>query len=146
MFDYYALPSDFPGFSEAQKSPNKYDQIQILETAFADDINDRRFIPYIQLHEFEALIFSDPQMLAGLYLEHEKAIKQLVEIAKQFDNPELINNGAQTAPSKRIISLIPEHKGNKTEGALVAQKIGIVRLKERCKHFSLWLQKLESLS
>ena len=146
MFDFYALPNDFPGFKEAYKISDKYDQIQVLESALADDIQDRRFIPYIQLHEFETLIFVDPKMLAEIYLDREVEIRKLIEISKSFDNPELINNGIETAPSKRIISLIPEHKGNKTEGAIIAQKIGIVRLKGQCKHFSSWIEKLESLN
>lgn len=146
MFDYYALPEDFPGFSEAQKLSDKYEQVEAIENALRKDISSSRFIPYIQLHEFEALIFADPQALEWVYLDHEKAIKQLIGISKNFDNPELIDNGPQTAPSKRIISLIPEHEDNKPDGAEVVKHIGIARLKERCRHFSSWIQQLESLN
>ena len=145
MFDYYALPEDFPGFSEAQKLSDKYKQIEMIENALKDDIPSRRFIPYIQLHEFEALIFADPRALECVYLEHEKAIKELVAISNA-GNPELIDNGPQTAPSKRIITLIPEHEDNKPTGAMIVQNIGIARLKERCRHFSEWLGRLESLN
>ena len=145
MFDYYALPEDFPGVADAQRKHDKYEQIRIIEDALRADIASPRFIPYIQLHEFETLIFVDPQALSYEYIEHEEAINRLKEIAREFGNPELINNAPTTAPSKRIISLIPEHKGNKISGAMVAQRIGIQRLKERCSHFSSWIQKLESL-
>ena len=146
MFDYYALPDDFPGFSEAQKLSDKYDQVEAIENALRKDISSRRFIPYIQLHEFEALIFADPQALGNIYFEHEKGIEQLIGISRSFGNPELIDDGPQTAPSKRIISLIPEHEANKPIGAEIVRKIGIARLKERCKHFSSWLQQLETLN
>ena len=145
MFDYYALPEDFPGFTDAQRKHDKYEQIKTIEDALKADIASPRFIPYIQLHEFESLIFVDPQALSYEYIEHEEAINRLKEIAREFDNPELINNNPQTAPSKRIILHIPEHKGNKKSGAIIAQKIGIQRLKERCSHFSSWIQQLESL-
>src|SRR5437870_1001687 len=56
MFDYYALPLDFPGREDAQMLSDPYDRVQRIESAFANDVNDPRFIPYIQLHEFEALI------------------------------------------------------------------------------------------
>lgn len=145
MFDYYALPVDFPGFAEAQTKQDKYERIQTIETALKLDINDPRFIPYIQLHEFETLIFVDPQALDWEYIEHEEPIAELINISREYDNPELINDSPLTAPSKRIISLIPEYAGNKISGAIVAQKIGIQRLMARCRHFSSWLQTLESL-
>ena len=59
MFDYYALPNDFPGFEKSKKIYDKYRRVEFLENEFAQDINDDRFIPYIQLHEFEALLFSN---------------------------------------------------------------------------------------
>ena len=57
MFDLYALPDDFPGYEAAQAIAEPYARVASLETAFAEAINDGRFIPYIQLHEFEALLF-----------------------------------------------------------------------------------------
>ena len=49
MFDYYALPNDFPGYSDAQKFSNPYERVKCIENAFAEDMNESRFIPYIQL-------------------------------------------------------------------------------------------------
>ena len=60
MFDLYALPDDFPGYDEAGKQANPYRQVQLLEDALAEDIGDLRFVPYIQLHEFETLVLADP--------------------------------------------------------------------------------------
>lgn len=58
MFDLYALPDDFPGYETAKAIGEPYVRVAALETAFAEAINDGRFIPYIQLHEFEALLFA----------------------------------------------------------------------------------------
>ena len=146
MFDYYALPEDFPGFREAQGVRDKYRRIQLIEEALKADIGHRRFVPYIQMHEFEALIFANPKCLDWEYLEHDSAIEKLVRLSEEFDNPELINDSPMTAPSKRIIALIPEHEKNKTSGAVVASKIGIPRLKEKCPHFREWIERLELLS
>ena len=62
MFDLYALPDDFPGYAEAMSTSDPYDRVGILEQKMAEDIGDSRFIPYIQLHEFEALILADPKI------------------------------------------------------------------------------------
>jgi len=144
MFDLYALPCDFPGYAEAQKRSDPYQRAKLLEDAWASDINDRRFLPYIQLHEFEALILSDPQQLDWEYLEHSGPITKLVAMVRG-KNPELINDGATTAPSKRILDEIPEYD-KVTAGVAVAERIGLRTLRAECRHFNEWLCALERLS
>ncbi len=137
MFDLYALPQDFPKFKEAQKYTDPYQKVKHLEDAFKEDINDVRFLPYIQLHEFETLLLSKPQELKYEYFEHEDSINKLVELLKDKRNPELINDKPETAPSKRIIKLIPEYECNKVAvGAAIANMIGVEFLKSSCKHFN----------
>lgn len=146
MFDLYALPKDFPDFEASEKISDPYKKVEFLEEAFARDINDLRFIPYIQLHEFEALLFSKPEALQVEYFEHFKAIEKLKKIVAEKENPELINDNPDTAPSKRLINLIPEYEKNKASvGATVAGIIGIELLKKSCKHFNDWIIKLENL-
>jgi hypothetical protein len=146
MFDLYALPSDFPNYAHAQQVQEPYDRVRLLEEAFANDLRDDRFIPYIQLHEFEALLFADVQQFDWEFLEHEVQIRKLKQIADKLGNPELIDNGAETAPSKRIIKEIPEYKGRKSSaGAIIAQKIGLPTLRQKCRHFHDWLARLEQL-
>jgi len=58
MIDLYAISAEFPGLAEAEKLrhlPEK--RVETLEQAFARDIDDPRFVPYIQLHEYEAIPF-----------------------------------------------------------------------------------------
>ncbi|MGB0840534.1 MAG: DUF4276 family protein [Chitinophagales bacterium] len=146
MFDLYALPNDFPKYQEAQNYSNPYDKVAFLEEAMKDDIDDHRFIPYIQLHEFESLILSNPSNLEFLYLEHESAIKALEEqLNAHNNNAELINERKETAPSKRIIKLIPEYD-KVSAGSVITDLIGIHNLKANCKHFREWIEKLEQLS
>ncbi len=150
MFDLYALPRDFPGYDRAQHETDPYRRIDILEHALGEDINgemnDTRFLPYIQLHEFEALILADPRQLDWEFLEHDRPIQRLVHmVAKEGGNPELIDDGETTAPSKRIIAEIAEYAGKKAiSGPLVACKIGMATLRTRCRHFAQWLDKLET--
>lgn len=146
MFDLYALPDDFPKFEEAKVISDIYEKVNFLEGAMQEDIGDYRFIPYIQLHEFEALVLANPQNLAYEYLEHESAIENLQTILDQFGgNAELINTGRTTAPSKRILQEIPEYS-KVAVGASIAGIDGIEPLKEKCHHFQEWLIKLEQLS
>lgn len=148
MFDLYALPNDFPKFNESLKILDPYQRVEFLENAFSEDINYNKFIPYIQLHEFEALILANPEILLLEYLDAHKQVEQLKKIVENYDNnPERVNTGNTTAPSKRIISLIPEYEGNKVSvGAVLAGIDGVKVQKERCKHFADWIEKIEKLS
>ena len=147
MFDYYALPNDFPGFAEAQKLNDPYDKVQFIEDAVKIDFNDIRFLPYIQLHEFESLLFAD---LSVLLLEYEDKKNQIEQLKQQLfqapsnNNPELVNDKKETSPSHRIISLIPEYQ-KVNSGALITDLIGIDKIRKSCTHFDGWLTKLESL-
>jgi hypothetical protein len=147
MFDLYALPEDFPGFQNSRNISDPENRVKSIENALSADINYQRFVPYIQLHEFEALILADPQKLESEFPEHDKAIKNLVEMVKDEDSPEYIDDGEETAPSKRIIKEIPEYEGMKVSaGPIVVEKIGLANLRQKCHHFNQWLARIESLS
>lgn len=148
MIDLYRLPKDFPGHAAAQDIKDPHQKIIFLEQEFQKDLELPRFIPYIQLHEFEALILVAPEALAEYYSEHrfKKPIDALVQMVAPFASPELIDDGPQSAPSKRIIAGITEYEGEKAAvGPQTAQRIGLPRLREKCPHFDSWLARLEKL-
>ena len=146
MFDFYALPNDFPGYEEASSIIEPYAHINSLEQSFTNAINDSRFIPYIQLHEFEALVFCGIDHLVKIYPKCKKSCEQLTTVLHKSGNPELIDNGPTTAPSKRIIKAIEgekKYKYNKpATGKAVTKEIGIDELRARCQHFNEWIEQL----
>lgn len=145
MFDLYRLPKDFPKFNESEKIAEPYQRVNFLENSLKADIREHRFTPYIQLYEYEALILSDPTKFE--FVEDSSQIEKLMRLVKKFKSPELINDGAETAPSKRIIKIIPEYKYLKPiVGPSVAQQIGLETIRKKCPHFNEWLIKLETLS
>ena len=147
MFDLYGLPSEFPGYSDAALIANPYEKVRAIEDAFGTDINDWRFIPYIQLHEFEALILSDPEQLSARFRNRDDGIRRLAALSAQFESPEHIDDGIDTAPSKRIIREIPEYEGRKaSDGPIVAANIGLPTLRRECAHFGEWIYRLERLA
>ncbi len=147
MIDLYAIHPEFPSLAEAEKfrhMPNK--RVEALEQAFAKDIGDARFLPYIQLHEFEAYLFSDVTWFSYFYDRQEKQIAALEAIANAYATPELIDDGQDTAPSKRIIAELADYEDAKTAvGPQVAELIGLDAIRAKCPHFSAWLQRLEQL-
>lgn len=146
MIDLYALPADFPGYQDAKAHANPHRKVATLECALADDIADRRFVSYIQLHEFEALLLSKPGEFMSVFWGQPPAVRSLGELVSKYDSPEEIDDGQQTAPSKRIAALFPDYPGQKTLASLViAQAIGLQAMADRCPHFRAWLSRLESL-
>jgi len=142
MFDFYRLPVDVPGIGDAEKTNDPYGKVELIERGILKEegYDGRFFFPYIELHEFEAMLFSDITKLEEAYFEYDlTALKECVKIQS---NPELINDGAETAPSKRIINCI--HCFDKANvGVDVLEKIGIEEIAEKCRHFSEWMKKIE---
>jgi hypothetical protein len=67
MIDLYHLPHDFPGYDEGMSRLSGREQAAALERSLAEVLGDTRFVPYLQVHEFEALVLSEPQRIASLY-------------------------------------------------------------------------------
>jgi hypothetical protein len=148
MIDLYAIHSDFPGLDQSESiRQNPIQRVEFLEQCFANDIGDDRFIPYIQLHEYEAYLFADPACFEDLDDTRTKEIENLKAIAAQYRTPELIDDGQHTAPSKRIISQFPCYgKAKPVFGPLLAERIGLHVIQNKCPHFNRWLSDLESLN
>lgn len=148
MFDLYALPHDFPGYDVALKKVDKYAMVEEIEDAFSEDLNSLSFIPYIQLHEFEALVFCGLDYLQSDYPRCQKEVEGLKKVLLSYgNNPEEIDNSPASAPGKRIEkALSKKYKYNKPKsGAMVTRSVGIAGLRTHCKHFNDWLLKLEAI-
>lgn len=146
MIDLYGLPNEFPGWTEAQQKHQSIARITVLETALQATFNDHRFIPHIQLHEFETLLYCDLSQLATRLGDADRPLAALAQEVAHL-TPEEINEGEMTAPSKRIIKHVPVYKRAKVRvGPAAAAAIGLSTLREKCPHFNLWLSKLEGLA
>lgn len=145
--DLYAFPKDAqsPYTSQLQAITDPYQKIAALEEVIDQDINHPNFIPYVQLHEFEAFLMVEPDRLLGMYPDGQTGINRLKRDIQGM-NPEEINETPQTAPSKRIIQYLPDYEGQKAQvGPMVAEEIGLNLLRQRCPHFNDWITHLENL-
>lgn len=148
MFDLYALPDEFPGCKDVTAQTDKYQRVQTIEEAFAQAIHHDHFIPYIQLHEFEALVFCGLDKLLEDYPKCNKEVNELKKVLDSYNgNPEEINNSPRTAPSKRITQAMNgKYNYNKPKsGTTVTKAIGIDNLRSQCKHFNEWIKRLEAI-
>ena len=145
MFDLYRIPKDFPGYRISAREPNPYDRTKEMERAMVSDLGDGRLMPYIQLHEFEALLLVDAGKLAVQFPDRISAIQRIFSMAESFPSPELIDD--VDGPSKRIIREIPEYEDRKAAaGPIVAERIGLPTLRAKCSHFGCWIETLEALA
>jgi len=154
MVDYYALPQSneraWPGRAEASLLPFPQKAVTIQSALHQDisaemgpDFDVRRFVPYVVMHEFEGLLFSDCQAFANGVGKSQLAAS-FQAIRNQFTTPEEINDSPETAPSKRIEGLIPGYQ-KPLYGNLAALEIGLDKIKNACPHFQDWLTRLENL-
>ena len=154
MVDYYGLPQGsqraWPGRAEASRLafPKKASTIEDLLLAdvcqrMGGSFNPDRFIPYVMMHEFEAMLFSDCAAFARGIGSPDLAAS-LQAIRDEFASPEEIDDSPVTAPSKRIATLVPGYQ-KPTQGTFAIQEIGLDTIRAECPHFRAWLERLESL-
>jgi Domain of unknown function (DUF4276) len=147
MVDYYAMPVSWPGRNAAASAPHP-DKAALVQDAIAQDVqssmgrgfNARRFVPFVLLHEYESLLFSDCVAFATGVGEPDLA-PEFQKIVTQCGSPEEINDSPITAPSKRIIQLMPGYS-KVLLGTLAALEIGIAQMEQKCPNFGLWIERL----
>lgn len=140
LIDFFRCP-DTPGKEVWDKATNHQQEVELREQEIGRDIASRRFIPYIQLHEFEALLFSSDVGSNGLF--SPKEADELSKIVEDYPNPEEINSSPEGAPSKRILAIVPTYD-KVFHGGLIAGAIGIETILERCPRFRAWVERLVS--
>ncbi|MFA7343596.1 MAG: DUF4276 family protein [Terrimicrobiaceae bacterium] len=143
LLDLYAIPPEVPGYPGRAVASTEAD-VAAIESAIAQTLGEARFAPYLQRHEFEALLLSHPPALATIFPGSANAIQTLAgAIAGQ--NPEDINHGQTTHPAARIQSAIPDYYELKASNAYwVAAEIGLDTIRSRCSRFDAWLTSWES--
>lgn len=139
LVDFFRCPKNLPNYQEWSKLPSRVEQVEAAERAIAEDIDDDSFIPYIQLHEFEALLFSSAEAFED-YFEHDELL-EVQSIVQQYPNPEDINTTPDGAPSKRLLSIRPYY--NKVnDGNIIALELGIEQILAKCPRFKAWVDNL----
>lgn len=138
FFDFFRCP-ELPYKEKWSDIPDHTKRVTEMEAALNKDIQDFRFIPYIQLHEFEALLFSSGDGFKKYF--DEKTNKTLQDIIDLYNNPEDINSSPDNAPSKRLLRIVPEYD-KVIYGNIIALEIGIKTILNRCPRFRNWIEKL----
>ena len=136
MVDFYGMPPNWPNRVGAT-GPTQ------IEAAMAKEIGSGRFLPFVMMHEFEALLFSDCATFCRS-IEQVGIEPQLSRIRAEFASPEKINDSPHTAPSKRILQLMPGYQ-KPLDGVNAARAIGLDRMRAECPHFNDWLERLVAL-
>ncbi|MFH0902171.1 MAG: DUF4276 family protein [Pseudomonadota bacterium] len=146
MFDLYGLPKDFPELAQHAADRDTSRRADSLEAAMARAIDDKRLIPNLQRHEFEALVLAGLDVLETL-LEDPIDIAGTVELKTALRNasPEDIDDGVATAPSKRLAHRIPSYR-KVLHGPLALEGTGLTPLRRCCPRFDRWIARLEALA
>ena len=150
MVDYYGMPSNGagawpgrPGATAQLQFPNDIENSLFADVSQCMGHDTARFIPYVMMHEFEAMLFSDCVGFAhGIGDSNLAPLFQ--NIRDGFTSPEDIDDSPATAPSKRIGKLVPRYR-KPVQGIQAAVAMGLERIRTECWHFRQWLERLEDL-
>jgi hypothetical protein len=144
MFDLYGLPDDFPELDVHGAVRDTSLRASLLEAAMGRSVGDHRFVPYLQRHEFEALVLAALDSLAKLLEDVEEDVAGIASLRELLRHvtPEDIDDGTMTAPSKRLEAAVPTYRKT-VHGPLAVWAAGLPLLRSRCPRFDAWLRKLE---
>ena len=150
FIDYYGISGkhEFPDWNTAYKIQDKTERVNALETAMRHDLApdlQHRFLPYLQLHEFEGLLFADiTALIAQIPAADLIGRQELEATVKEFPNPELINDQKETSPSHRLQRIIRGYH-KVVYGCILSEAIGVERMRARAPRFNNWLTAIEKL-
>ncbi len=147
MIDLYGLPNDFPGKTSATypATGTAEQKASFLEQQLAADINQPNLIPNLMVHEYEALLFCQPEKFSDWIDDASGAVATLQKARAGVESPEKINDSPHTAPSKRILAVMPQYQ-KPLHGPLIAGDIGLDEMRRQCPHFNQWLGRIEQLA
>ncbi|MDR6761914.1 hypothetical protein J2Y38_002123 [Flavobacterium sp. 2755] len=156
LIDFYGIHANhkYPNWQVAKLQQDKSVGMDLMEEGMQLDIPEdlrKRFVPYVQLHEFEAILFSDINVYDNNFEPDEFLdYKYLVDTINDNANPEMINDGVETAPSKRLSKILKGYYSDNENmkvfyGSLLSHDIGILQIKNKCPRFNEWLSKLENI-
>jgi len=151
MVDFYGMPMDWPGREQANRCQGCAEKADMVERSILKDItesfgnsfNPRCLMPYVQMYEFEALLFSSPSELAES-LGDKKLSSTFLKIRNKFSTPEEIDDHYDTCPSRRIERVFQGFKKT-INGISAANRIGLGKMRRECPHFDEWITKLENI-
>ena len=143
MIDYYGLPEDTPGMANRPPAAAIHRVKHVEQSVLWDVGSPGNFRPFLALHEFEALLFTDTEITASVIPSREKAQELLA--ASEGRPPEDINENPATAPSKRLLQVFPTFKKT-LHGPTAAKRIGLEAIRARCPHFNEWICWMEGLT
>lgn len=149
LIDFYRIKDSyqFPGWEEAKAIENSQDKMnglfQDMLNNMPEDLRDR-FVPYIQLHEFEGLLFSDISAFRNNFMPVECDFDAIQSAIDEFETPEDINNTPETAPSSRLIAAVTGYD-KVLYGTMLAEETGLTTIRSRCPLFNSWIERVEKV-
>lgn len=151
LLDFFRLGKDWRGLASCASEMDSFAKAVAVEKNALEDAEvalglpdiGRRFIPNVLMHEFEGLLFTDPSAIVKI-TRAGHALQNLQAVAGKFASPEDINSGAETAPSKRLVSCGANY-GKVIHGTRIAQAIGLAPIRAKCPHFDAWMRTIECL-
>ncbi|WP_343728725.1 DUF4276 family protein [Duganella sp.] len=134
---------DFYGFKGREQ--RTAEQLEAAISGLISPDQQRRLIPYIQLYEFETLLFAVPEQTVEWMQAEQTALKAMQEAVQRAGSAERVNDRLETSPSHRIKVLFSDYD-KKLHGPEIVELAGLAAIRAKCPRFNKWIEKLEQLA
>lgn len=145
LIDFYGLPKDAPVCPCTPSHVSSDVCADGRQRAIAGETEDPRLQPFIAVHEFEALVISaaaESEQIFG----SAKTARTFDALLQRYDgNAEAINDGVNTAPSKRVADIIKGYAKTRDTVPII-REAGLDAALQHCPRFAAWISELRELS
>lgn len=142
-FDHVSTLYDFYGFK--RRGGLTVDGLQMAISEQVTEERRHRLIPYVQLHEFEALLFAVPEYTVSALGGSDNHLSILREAVNSCGSPEAVNDSPQTSPSHRLLSIFGSAFDKKLHGPQIILTAGLAAVRAECPRFDSWIASLQQL-
>ncbi len=107
----------------------------------SEAVGEPRFLPHLVVHETEAWVLACPEVLSEL-VGAPKLAGRIRALTVSSGGPELVNDGPDTAPSKRLRSLVPGYRKT-VDGPDAIGLTGVDAVRRQCPHADAWFHAVD---
>ena len=140
QFDHVSTLYDFYGFKG--RGERTVDEIEAAIGALANAEQRARLLAYVQMYEFEALLFAAPQEASQWLGGSAAQLTEMQQMVKRCGSPERVNDSVATSPSHRMKKLFPGYD-KKLHGPEIIDLAGLTAIRGECLRFNEWVARLE---
>lgn len=141
LIDFYAFPDDLP--VNCARPHRGRDCVVRTASAMQAEINSQKFLPFVILHELEALVIASGAIQQAPLGDRTLGRQFRALLDEAGGDVEMIDDAPDTSPSKRLQGLVT-HYDKIRDGIAILQAADLSEALQYCPGVATWVSRLRA--